>query len=443
MIKVFISYSSKNRDEKEQLVSYLKVLESGHSTASVMIAPWDDSQIGIGEEWEKKILDALTEAQIAILLVTADFLTSEFITKNELIHILERQQKNDLIVVPVIARHCAWKQAAWLSKLEVFNKGQVIWDGKREDVEERLAAVTDEVANCAKRLAIKEVVTPVQRDPEPLPKKGWKDPIGFARALLATIKLSRRQIIIGAIITAIFIVSLAGYLFIPRSYKERIKLLLIWPTPQIEGFSDEFLKTEDYKKKWDFSPDEPSPLVNGNGDPKIDGALVVTGGQSALVRSDFIHGRRFYDFTLHFAFRYAAKSSRAGWILHAQTDRQRGYLFELEKITSRQFLLSGVVDDGSTSPSPISGDRSRSIFVAQDVNEDDIINIKVIVSDCTFHYTIWLEPVSGPESDKQTAEFEDEARRFPYGTVGLKESPSNEIIVEFWRMEKSGFRNVE
>ena len=207
-------------------------------------------------------------------------------------------------------------------------------------------------------------------------------------------KLSRRQIIIGAIITAIFIVSLAGYLFIPRSYKERIKLLLIWPTPQIEGFSDEFLKTEDYKKKWDFSPDEPSPLVNGNGDPKIDGALVVTGGQSALVRSDFIHGRRFYDFTLHFAFRYAAKSSRAGWILHAQTDRQRGYLFELEKITSRQFLLSGVVDDGSTSPSPISGDRSRSIFVAQDVNEDDIINIKVIVSDCTFHYTIWLEPVS-------------------------------------------------
>ena len=443
MIKVFISYSSENRVEKDELVSYLKVLENGDSTASIEVSPWDDSKIEIGEEWESKIFEAVQEAQMAILLVTTNFLTSDFIRKKELIQILERHEKKELIVVPVIARHCAWKQAPWLSKLEVFSKGQVIWEGQRDDIEERLAALTDEVANCAKRLTVEQIDTQVLLHPEPPPIKVWEDPIGFARRTLGRPAFRRLIIIAAFIIAAIFIAALTGYLLLRRTDKERVKLALIWPTPQTGGFSDEFLKAEDFRKKWQFSDSEPLPLVDGNGDPKVDGALVITGGQSALVRSDFIQGRSFYDFKLHFAFKFAPKSSRAGWILHAQTDGQRGYMFELEKKGARQFDLSGIVEDLSTSPPAISGDRSRSIFFAEDVKEDDIINVKVIVYDCRFHFTIWIEHETEPESDQQTAEFKDETLRFPYGTVGLKETASNQIIVEFWRMDNTGFRIPE
>jgi len=74
MKQIFISYSHKDEIWKDRLLSHLRVLEvEGHYSL------WDDRQIGIGSQWFKEIKTAIDNADIAILLVTADFLTSQIL----------------------------------------------------------------------------------------------------------------------------------------------------------------------------------------------------------------------------------------------------------------------------------------------------------------------------------------------------------------------------
>ncbi|HEX8501337.1 MAG TPA: toll/interleukin-1 receptor domain-containing protein [Pyrinomonadaceae bacterium] len=147
--RVFISYSHKDTAEKDLLLSHLRVLERGQVLQPV--DAWDDSRIGLGEDWRQKISDALNEAHIAILLVTANFLTSDFILQEEVRVILERH-KSDLIIIPVIARHCPWQEVDWLSRLNIFNSGRPVWDGDA-NVDKVLADIAREVAGYARRRA--------------------------------------------------------------------------------------------------------------------------------------------------------------------------------------------------------------------------------------------------------------------------------------------------
>ena len=74
MKKVFISYSRKDAKYKERLVTHLNVLEK-----QGLLDVWEDQRIAAGANWRAELDKALNEAHVAILLVSADFLTSEFI----------------------------------------------------------------------------------------------------------------------------------------------------------------------------------------------------------------------------------------------------------------------------------------------------------------------------------------------------------------------------
>ena len=75
---VFISYSHKDSQLNECLITHLRVLFEERD-----INIWDDRKIQIGEDWQKSIQDAISSASVAILLVTANFLTSKFISEEE------------------------------------------------------------------------------------------------------------------------------------------------------------------------------------------------------------------------------------------------------------------------------------------------------------------------------------------------------------------------
>jgi hypothetical protein len=70
---VFISYSHKNEAWKDRLVTHLGVLAQ-----EGLLDTWDDRRIGAGSNWKKEIEDALKKSSVAVLLVSADFLTSKF-----------------------------------------------------------------------------------------------------------------------------------------------------------------------------------------------------------------------------------------------------------------------------------------------------------------------------------------------------------------------------
>lgn len=68
---VFISYSHKDEAWKDRLMTHLGVLQR-----EGLLDTWDDRRIGAGANWYEAIQQAIERASVAILLISADFLTS-------------------------------------------------------------------------------------------------------------------------------------------------------------------------------------------------------------------------------------------------------------------------------------------------------------------------------------------------------------------------------
>src|SRR5437588_10637113 len=93
--QVFISYSHRDKNWLERLQIFLKSVE--HKEAI-----WADTEIEIGEDWREKIHTALESARVAILLVSQDFLASDFIAQSELPPLLAAAETAGAVIVPVI-----------------------------------------------------------------------------------------------------------------------------------------------------------------------------------------------------------------------------------------------------------------------------------------------------------------------------------------------------
>jgi hypothetical protein len=113
---VFISYSHKDARWLERLQTYLKPLER-----EALINRWDDTKIKPGQQWKDEIAAALQSAKIAVLLVSADFLASDFIAKSELPSLLTAAESDGLIVLPVIVGPCRFGNTDALGRFQAVN----------------------------------------------------------------------------------------------------------------------------------------------------------------------------------------------------------------------------------------------------------------------------------------------------------------------------------
>jgi hypothetical protein len=142
MPTVFISYSHKDEIWKDRLVTHLGVLQQ-----EGLLDLWDDRRIGAGEDWYQKIEEAIAKARVTVLLISADFLTSNFIVSEEVPRLLERKDKEGLRIFPVIIRPCAWKHVKWLARMNLRPMdGKSISSGDEHQIDADLAAIADEVA---------------------------------------------------------------------------------------------------------------------------------------------------------------------------------------------------------------------------------------------------------------------------------------------------------
>lgn len=91
---VFISYSHKDEQWLVEFKRFLVPLEKKE-----LIKIWDDKQIQAGAVWHEEIEEALSSAKAAILLVSQNFLTSEFITEKELPYLLDAAKNKGLTIL--------------------------------------------------------------------------------------------------------------------------------------------------------------------------------------------------------------------------------------------------------------------------------------------------------------------------------------------------------
>jgi internalin A len=122
--RLFISYSHKDERYRERLESHLKVLRSAG-----LVQIWHDRRIDPGDEWRGEIDRALEEADLIVLLVSADFLASDYCSDVELRRALERRAEGTCRVVPVIVRDANWKLSKLgdLQSLPANGKPVTIW----------------------------------------------------------------------------------------------------------------------------------------------------------------------------------------------------------------------------------------------------------------------------------------------------------------------------
>jgi hypothetical protein len=105
-VEVFMAYSHKDETLRDELEKHLALLKREGS-----IRAWCDREIGPGEKWQEQIDERLNSADIILLLVSADFLASDYCFNIEMRTALNRADTGEARVIPIILKECDWSSA--------------------------------------------------------------------------------------------------------------------------------------------------------------------------------------------------------------------------------------------------------------------------------------------------------------------------------------------
>lgn len=103
--RVFISYSHKDKKWLDELQGHLEPYRRNG-----LVTAWSDESISPGEKWFAEIKGALALTKVAVLLVTSDFLASEFIAKHELRPLLDQEKKGEVCIIWIPVGACSYKE---------------------------------------------------------------------------------------------------------------------------------------------------------------------------------------------------------------------------------------------------------------------------------------------------------------------------------------------
>jgi len=123
MIKVFFSYSHNNETERNELEKHLAVLKR-----QGFIETWYDRRVLAGSEQENEIDQNLVESNLVLLLVSPDFLASDYCYSKEMQKALEMRSEGFAWVIPIILDHCDWKNTPLKGLLACPQDGKPISD---------------------------------------------------------------------------------------------------------------------------------------------------------------------------------------------------------------------------------------------------------------------------------------------------------------------------
>src|SRR5579864_4645780 len=103
-LKLFSCYAH----EDEPLLKKLKI-QLAPMQRQGLIDFWHDRDISAGSEWKQEIDKQLDTADVILLLVSPDFIASDYCYGVEMKHALERHDSKMVCVIPIILRPVYWQ----------------------------------------------------------------------------------------------------------------------------------------------------------------------------------------------------------------------------------------------------------------------------------------------------------------------------------------------
>jgi hypothetical protein len=119
-IEVFYSYAHEDETFVRELEKQLSVLRR-----TGVITTWHDRQIAPGGDWAKQIDAHLASARVIVLMVSADFVASDYCWDVEVLTAMQRHQLGTAVVVPIVLRETAFLDKTPFGKLQMLPKDAV------------------------------------------------------------------------------------------------------------------------------------------------------------------------------------------------------------------------------------------------------------------------------------------------------------------------------
>ncbi len=197
-VKLFISYSHKDEALRDELVKHLTLLEQRG-----VIKAWHDRNIDAGDEWADEIDENLNQAQVILLLISADFLASRYCRDIEMKRAMERHEAGEAIVIPVILRDVDWQDAPFGTLQALPTGGEPVENWPSRD--KAFADIARGIRKRVEKLTGKSFESTIKdkadaHEPEPIQPKPSR-------------RLRRKGIVIVAVLTAVI---LASVILVPK-----------------------------------------------------------------------------------------------------------------------------------------------------------------------------------------------------------------------------------
>lgn len=145
---IFISYSHNDKEFLDRLLVHLRPLQK-----QGMLELWSDTHLRAGDKWKEEIEKVLERTTAAVLIISADFLASDFIVDNELPPLLKGAEEKGTKIIPLIAKPCRFARDPNLKHFQAINdpkEALVLLDkGNQERVFDALCSQVERYVNRA------------------------------------------------------------------------------------------------------------------------------------------------------------------------------------------------------------------------------------------------------------------------------------------------------
>jgi hypothetical protein len=127
-VEIFFSYAQQDQALRDELDKHLVLLER-----QGIVRSWHDRKIGAGEDWRAAIDRHMESAEVVLLLVSADFLASDYCFDVEVKRALEREKRGEATVIPVLLRQCDTRGAPFAHLTTLPRDGSAVTSHKNRD----------------------------------------------------------------------------------------------------------------------------------------------------------------------------------------------------------------------------------------------------------------------------------------------------------------------